>query len=233
MNRWRVVVGGVSMNLALGSLYAWSVFVLPLEKEFGWTRSQTSWVYTIAVVVFATHVHARRPHAGSEGPRPCAFARRAPGLARVLRSRASRPRSGFSTSLRPHRRRRQRIRLCDADAGRVEMVSGQTRARRRTDGRRLRRGLGDFRTDRHEPRSLGRLATDVPAFSASRFCVMDDGRRRGCSKNPPAGYRPPNWTPPAGARCSARDFTTREMLRTPQFYCAVDRVLRSARPPDR
>src|SRR5262249_4030720 len=35
MNRWRVVVGGVSMNLALGSLYAWSVFVLPLEKEFG------------------------------------------------------------------------------------------------------------------------------------------------------------------------------------------------------
>ena len=33
MNRWRVVVGGVSMNLALGSLYAWSVFVLPLEKE--------------------------------------------------------------------------------------------------------------------------------------------------------------------------------------------------------
>src|SRR5436189_236750 len=54
MNRWRVVVGGVSMNLALGSLYAWSVFVLPLEKEFGWTRSQTSWVYTIAVVVFAS-----------------------------------------------------------------------------------------------------------------------------------------------------------------------------------
>ena len=37
MNRWRVVIGGMSMNLALGSLYAWSVFVLPLEKEFGWT----------------------------------------------------------------------------------------------------------------------------------------------------------------------------------------------------
>ena len=41
------------MNLALGSLYAWSVFVLPLEKEFGWTRTETSWVYTIAVVCFA------------------------------------------------------------------------------------------------------------------------------------------------------------------------------------
>jgi MFS transporter, OFA family, oxalate/formate antiporter len=41
------------MNLALGSLYAWSVFVAPLEKEFGWKRAQTSMVFTIAVVVFA------------------------------------------------------------------------------------------------------------------------------------------------------------------------------------
>ena len=49
MNRSRVVVGGVLMNLALGSLYAWSVFVAPLEKEFGWKRAETSLVFTIAV----------------------------------------------------------------------------------------------------------------------------------------------------------------------------------------
>jgi OFA family oxalate/formate antiporter-like MFS transporter len=53
ISRWWRVVGGVSMNLALGSLYAWSVFVAPLEKEFGWKRAQTSNVFTIAVVVFA------------------------------------------------------------------------------------------------------------------------------------------------------------------------------------
>jgi len=41
------------MNLALGSLYAWSVFVAPLEKEFGWKRTDTSMVFTYAVVVFA------------------------------------------------------------------------------------------------------------------------------------------------------------------------------------
>ena len=52
-NRWLPVLGGVLMNLALGSLYAWSVFVLPLEQEFKWTRTETSWVYTIAVVSFA------------------------------------------------------------------------------------------------------------------------------------------------------------------------------------
>jgi MFS transporter, OFA family, oxalate/formate antiporter len=41
------------MNLALGSLYAWSVFVAPLEKEFGWKRADTSSVFTWAIVVFA------------------------------------------------------------------------------------------------------------------------------------------------------------------------------------
>src|SRR5271169_6885863 len=53
LNRWWRVVGGLLMNLALGSLYAWSVFVAPLEKEFGWKRADTSAVFTWAVVVFA------------------------------------------------------------------------------------------------------------------------------------------------------------------------------------
>ena len=53
ISRWWRVVGGLSMNLALGTLYAWSIFVAPLEKEFGWKRAQTSAVFGIAVVVFA------------------------------------------------------------------------------------------------------------------------------------------------------------------------------------
>ena len=52
INRWWRVLGGLSMNLALGSLYAWSVFVAPLEKEFGWKRADTSLIFTIAVFVF-------------------------------------------------------------------------------------------------------------------------------------------------------------------------------------
>ena len=52
INRWWRVVGALLMNLSLGSLYAWSIFVAPLEKEFGWNRAQTSWVFTIAIFVF-------------------------------------------------------------------------------------------------------------------------------------------------------------------------------------
>src|SRR5207237_8384148 len=72
-NRWLPVVGGVLMNLALGSLYAWSVFVLPLEKEFGWKRADTSWVYTIAVVSFALTFMVAGRIQDRKGPRICAF----------------------------------------------------------------------------------------------------------------------------------------------------------------
>src|SRR5690242_3064680 len=73
-NRWLPVLGGVLMNLALGSLYAWSVFVPPLEREFGWTRAQTSWVYTIAIVCFATTFVAAGRIQDRRGPRVCALA---------------------------------------------------------------------------------------------------------------------------------------------------------------
>jgi OFA family oxalate/formate antiporter-like MFS transporter len=53
ISRWWRLLGGVLMTLALGTLYAWSVFVTPLEKEFGWKRAQTSTVFTFAAVMFA------------------------------------------------------------------------------------------------------------------------------------------------------------------------------------
>src|SRR5262245_60378644 len=61
------------LNLTLGTFYAMSVFMLPLEKEFGWTRAQTSWVTTIGVVlltawfVVAGYIQDRR------GPKPVAL----------------------------------------------------------------------------------------------------------------------------------------------------------------
>src|SRR5262249_42265314 len=71
-NRWLPVGGGILMNLALGSLYAWSVFVPPLEREFGWTRAQTSWVYTIAIVCFALPLVVAGRIQDVKGPRLCA-----------------------------------------------------------------------------------------------------------------------------------------------------------------
>jgi OFA family oxalate/formate antiporter-like MFS transporter len=54
LNRWWPVVGGVMLNMALGTFYAMSAFMLPLEKEFGWTRAQTSWITTIGIAMIAS-----------------------------------------------------------------------------------------------------------------------------------------------------------------------------------
>jgi OFA family oxalate/formate antiporter-like MFS transporter len=42
------------MNVALGTYYAWSVYVPALEREFHWTRTQTSLVATIDMVMLAS-----------------------------------------------------------------------------------------------------------------------------------------------------------------------------------
>jgi len=53
-NRWLPVVGGVMMNMALGTFYANSTFLPALEQEFGWTRAHTSLVTTFGIVMIAS-----------------------------------------------------------------------------------------------------------------------------------------------------------------------------------
>ena len=38
--RWGIVVAAVLVQLALGAVYAWSVFNKPLQAEFGWSKAQ-------------------------------------------------------------------------------------------------------------------------------------------------------------------------------------------------
>lgn len=40
---------GFVLNLLLGVVYAWSMFVEPLEAQFGWTRAETSLVFTVSM----------------------------------------------------------------------------------------------------------------------------------------------------------------------------------------
>ncbi len=47
INRWWIAVAGVCMQMALGAGYAWSVFRIPLVKEFGWSISQVSLTFSI------------------------------------------------------------------------------------------------------------------------------------------------------------------------------------------
>ncbi len=216
-NRWLPTLGGILMNLALGSLYAWSVFVIPLEQEFGWTRADTSWVYTIAVVCFAlTFIFAGRLQ-DRKGPKICAFAGGIlVSLGFFLVS--------FTTSL---------VALyiffgviVGVGNGFGYSVPTPVASKWFPDKRGLVVGLmvGGYGGGQA---LFGPLASEslIPAFGwrttfqilSVVFLVMTMIGAM-LIRNPPPGYCPAGWTPkpvPAGTRI---DFTTSEMLRTPTFY---------------
>ena len=52
MNRGFVVLGAILIQLALGAIYAWSVFTPSLIAE-GWTKANTQWVFAIGLASFA------------------------------------------------------------------------------------------------------------------------------------------------------------------------------------
>src|ERR1700758_1210120 len=50
-NRWAIAVAGVLLQIALGAVYAWSVFRVPLVKQFGWSISEVTLTFTISIFV--------------------------------------------------------------------------------------------------------------------------------------------------------------------------------------
>lgn len=49
-SRYAILTVGVCTMLMFGTIYAWSVFIPPFEAEFGWSRSSTSSVFSVAMV---------------------------------------------------------------------------------------------------------------------------------------------------------------------------------------
>jgi OFA family oxalate/formate antiporter-like MFS transporter len=50
-NRWVIAIAGVFLQVALGAVYAWSVFRVPLSKQFGWSISEVTLTFTISIFV--------------------------------------------------------------------------------------------------------------------------------------------------------------------------------------
>ena len=51
LNRWMIALAGVLFQMALGAVYAWSVFRAPLAKLFHWSISEVTLTFTIAIMV--------------------------------------------------------------------------------------------------------------------------------------------------------------------------------------
>ena len=216
-NRWLPVIGGVCMNLALGSLYAWSVFVLPLEEEFGWSRAETSWVFTIAIVTFAISFIAAGRLQDLKGPRIAAT------IGAVLVG------VGFLASSQVS----SLFGLYIAFGVLVGLGNGfgyatpvPVASKWFPDKRGLVVGImvGGYGAG---SAVFGPVATSLiqsvgwrPTFQILGvlfFAMSLVGAM--LLKNPPPGWKPEGWTPSAGTvAAAARNLTTGEMLGTPAFY---------------
>ena len=61
------------MNMALGVFYANSIFVTPVEKEFGWSRGEVSLISTFGIVMIASWFVVGGRLNDRKGPRVVAF----------------------------------------------------------------------------------------------------------------------------------------------------------------
>ncbi|MBU0627718.1 MAG: OFA family MFS transporter [Nanoarchaeota archaeon] len=51
--RWIVVIAALVIQLCLGAIYSWSVFVNPLKNSYGYTTTQTQIIFSVALATFA------------------------------------------------------------------------------------------------------------------------------------------------------------------------------------
>jgi OFA family oxalate/formate antiporter-like MFS transporter len=219
MNRWFRIAGGLSMNLALGAVYAWSIFVAPLEKEFGWSRADTSMVFTILVFMFgATFILAGRLQdklgpfkisvigalANSLGFFMCAYTTSMGWMFFWLGVVAATGQGfGYSTPIPVMAkwfpdRRGLAVGLAVAGYGGGSAIFGPLG--------------GNWLIPTYGWRTTF-MVFGVIFFimgMAAAFVL----------KNPPPGYKPAGWTPAPATKVAATtyDFTPSEVLKTPAFY---------------
>jgi OFA family oxalate/formate antiporter-like MFS transporter len=218
ISRWWRMAGGLSMNLALGTLYGWSVFVAPLEAKFGWKRADTSMVFTIAVIVFALSFVIAGRIQDRYGPLWCSLTG---GILVSLGFWLC----SYTTSL-------NYLFLCFGVIGGLGNGFGYATpipvmAKWFPDKRGLAVGLavGGYGAGSAIFGPLSQLKL-IPAYGlpatfqilGAIFFVMTMAGAL-LLRNPPAGYRPEGWTPAAAqTSASARQFTPGEMVRTHTFW---------------
>lgn len=72
-NRWTIALAGVFMQVALGAVYAWSVFRIPLARQFGWSISEVTLTFTISIFVLGISAFFGGLWLNREGPRVVAL----------------------------------------------------------------------------------------------------------------------------------------------------------------
>jgi MFS transporter, OFA family, oxalate/formate antiporter len=68
-NRWRIAAAGVAMQVALGAVYAWSVFRKPLSEHFDTSVASVNLIFSLAILALGFSAYFGGRWMGNVGPR--------------------------------------------------------------------------------------------------------------------------------------------------------------------
>jgi MFS transporter, OFA family, oxalate/formate antiporter len=221
--RARYPVLGTLMMLCIGNVYAWSVFRKPLEAAYGWTAREATIPFQLSIAVFAIAMIFAGRWQDRSGPRPVAMTGGILiGLGFILSSFFGSTLAGLCIAFGI---------VAGCGMGGAYVTPLATTIKWWPDRRGLMTGLvvmgmgagsiiggigGPLLIDR-----VGILNTFL-IFGVAFGVVIT-----GCGaflRVPPAGFRPPGWTPPvvqqsANAPAAMRaDYAPGEMMKTLSFY---------------
>src|SRR5713226_2230461 len=217
-NRWLIAAAGVVMQLALGAVYAWSVFRIPLTTSYGWSISQVTLAFELAILVLGFASFAGGTLMRRLGPRRLALvAGVCYGLGTMLAGQA---RGNITLLYLTYGL------LGGIGLGLGYIVPLATLIKWFPDKRGMITGLavagfgaGALVTAPVAQRLIPSVGLPTTfAILGAAYLVLVTGAAL-FMKNPPDGYRPAGWQPPAQQTArAARDFTLGEALRTWQWY---------------
>jgi MFS transporter, OFA family, oxalate/formate antiporter len=222
--RWIPLLLGLLSSTTCGALlYAWSVFIKPLNAEFGWTRAEIAMAFAICCLVFGLMTFPAGRISDKYGPRPVVMAGGIIlGIGFVL--------SGF---IQAKWQLYITYGLISGFGGGIIYLPPIATAPKWWPDRRalatgfavVGLGLGSF--------IMGPLATYIiqaPEMGwryVFWYCGIAMGLMALISgaflKPPPAGWKPAGWAPPAaatgaGAPKAIRDHTHEETCKCPKFW---------------
>ena len=217
-NRWIVVVGAVMIQLCLGAVYAWSLFNQPLIQLHGWDASGVVLTFSITIATMSVFTIIAGKIQDKIGPRWVATAGGLLlGIGVLLASQATTLTqlylfygliggAGIGTAY-----------VCPLATclkwfpDKRGMISGIAVAGFGAGGMLFKPIIVNFLSTVGVTTTFMYLGIIYMIFIVigAQLLVV-----------PPAGYVPPGWSPPetASGGLVSRDFSTREMLSTRQFY---------------
>jgi len=218
-NRWFIAAAGIFLQVALGAVYAWSVFRVPLSKQFGWSISEVTLTFTISIFVLGFAAFFGGLWLNRKGPRIVALTG---GVLYGL--------GVFLASFSDHKLWWLYLTygvIGGIGLGFAYIVPVAVLVKWFPDRRGLITGIavGGFGAGAlvtapvatHLIQTVGVLSTFAYLGIAFLLVTVICGY---FMQNPPAGWKPAGWTPTASqsAQRSGRDYTLGQALRTWQWW---------------